>query len=101
MSLTIHAMSFVAQTVLNGTLEWYVAVHSSWHIKGALTGDDALDKTFLMRIVESDDDTLSVSCALALGDHEMQRWADMLEHAGFLESASHFLIASARLGCIS
>jgi len=72
-----------------GSADYYVAVHGSWHIKGALSGTVEDDMALAARLVE-DLQGLAEALAIAVGTERMQTFAASAEEDWL---AVRFLVA--------
>ena len=71
-----------------GSVEHYVAVHGSWHIKGAM-GGAAEDATLAAQLVETPEG-LAEALAVAVGTERMEDFASGAKRGGDLLLASRF-----------
>ena len=71
-----------------GSVEHYVAVHGSWHIKGAMSGE-AEDATLAAQLVETPEG-LAEALAIAVGTERMEAFASGAQRGGDLLLASRF-----------
>jgi hypothetical protein len=78
--------------VARGTLEWYVATHSSWHIRA--TFKDSIDGDALLERLAVSDETLAEAMATGVGQQPIIAAADKAIASGRFKVASELLFAA-------
>ena len=82
-----------ADSVGQGTLGWYVATHTRWHIKGAFNGSGF--QSLLQRLVVADSCVIE-SCALALGEVGVDEQAELAVLEGRVLDAARIILCGVK-----